>query len=48
MNFPLKVAIANLAGLYFANPRGIYTRSSGIGVNAAANAPGHPYFDSSL
>ena len=29
------MAIKNLRGLYFARPRGTYTRSSGIGVAAA-------------
>jgi hypothetical protein len=32
----------------FAKPSGIYTKSSGIGVIAAINAPGHPYLDTNL
>jgi len=48
INFPANVALANFHGLYFASPSGIYTKSSGIGVTAAAKAPGHPYFETSL
>jgi hypothetical protein len=36
---PTKGADANLTGLYFANPKGMYTISSGIGVAAAVNTP---------
>src|SRR6188472_1718339 len=47
-NLPAKIAVANFHGLYFARPNGIYTRSSGIGVNAAIKAPSHPYLLKSL
>src|ERR671913_2598011 len=41
--FPAKTAVANFHGLYFANPSGMYTTSSGTGVTDATNAPAHPY-----
>lgn len=38
INLPTKSADA-ITGLYFANPKGMYTISSGIGVAAAVNTP---------
>src|SRR5215203_846024 len=46
--FPAKTAVANFHGLYFASPSGIYTKSSGIGVTDATNAPAQPYLLRSL
>ena len=48
INLPEKVAVANFHGLYLAIPSGMYTRSSGIGVNAARKAPSQPYLPKSL
>lgn len=36
INLPRKVAVANFHGLYFARPKGIYTKSSGIGVKGSS------------
>src|SRR6185312_2322822 len=48
INFPANVALANFHGLYLAKPSGMYTRSSGIGVSAATNAPPQPYLLNNL
>src|SRR5215204_1003441 len=44
INLPVKVAIMNFQGVYFASPSGMIIKSSGgKGVNAAIKAANQPY-----
>ena len=43
-----EISSNDLFGLYFANPSGTYTKSSGIGVAAAKNAATAPYLLTNL
>jgi hypothetical protein len=47
MNLPLKIVVANFHALYFVIPTGTLTKS-GIGINAAVNAPTQAYLLRSL